>query len=122
MLKKNHHGKEEEILFPALAEVEILKQGGPKCVLFMGLRIEHQFGEKVLSQQRALTSHHQLRALLKPNRSNNAFVYPLSEHITGYYSISLMQHFANEIQNGNTSAYLDFKSCFKAPGDVALPY
>ena len=112
-VEKIHHGKEEEILFPALAEVEILKQGGPKCVLFMGLRIEHQFGEKVLSQAKSLNiPPPQLRAFVKNQIDlTTPLSIPLSEHITGYYSISLMQHFANEIQNGNTSAYLDFKSC-----------
>jgi len=40
-----HHGKEEDILFPALEQVGVSREGGPLCVMFM----EHQMGRDYVS-------------------------------------------------------------------------
>lgn len=37
-----HHAKEEQILFPLLAANPKLREGGPRCTYFMGLRIFEQ--------------------------------------------------------------------------------
>lgn len=39
-LEKVHHPKEEQLLFPYMAAQPRLKQGGPRCSHFMGLRLE----------------------------------------------------------------------------------
>lgn len=39
-LEQVHHPKEEQILFPFMADKPGLKQGGPRCSYFMGLRLE----------------------------------------------------------------------------------
>lgn len=39
-LKKVHHPKEEQLLFPLMAGQPRLNEGGPRCGYFMGLRLE----------------------------------------------------------------------------------
>ena len=46
LLKKFITARKKKYCSRRLPKWKFLKQGGPKCVLFMGLRIEHQFGEK----------------------------------------------------------------------------
>lgn len=37
-----HHPKEEQLLFPLLAQNPLLRQGGPRCMYFKGLALELQ--------------------------------------------------------------------------------
>lgn len=48
-----HHPKEENLLFPLLAEHPRLREGGPRCMYFRGLQMDlniHAPAEKLLSQ------------------------------------------------------------------------
>jgi hemerythrin-like domain-containing protein len=75
-----HHGKEEDLLFPALEEIGVSRQGGPIGVMLN----EHQQGrEHVIAMKKALTQYSDggveaAKTLVKHARS---YIELLSQHI-----------------------------------------
>lgn len=46
-----HHGKEEEVLFPAIDDIGIPAGGGPLCILFKELQIERQKLQSLIEKE-----------------------------------------------------------------------
>jgi len=77
---KCHHGKEEELLFPALEAVGISREGGPIGVMLN----EHQQGrDLVVKMKRALTQYlnKDVGAAQKLKGSADAYIALLNHHI-----------------------------------------
>jgi len=70
-----HHGKEEELLFPALEEIGISREGGPVGVMLS----EHQQGCDLVAQMKT-----DLARLL---HSDDAAVRLLKQHATDYITL-----------------------------------
>lgn len=77
---KCHHGKEEELLFPALEAVGVRRDGGPIGVMLA----EHQQGrEYVQKMNEALSQYHEgnRAATTKLAKNARAYIALLSQHI-----------------------------------------
>lgn len=77
---KCHHGKEEELLFPALEEVGIKREGGPIGVMLE----EHERGREYVRTMKRAMSHH--RAGQDPGatgfiREARGYIDLLDQHI-----------------------------------------
>jgi hemerythrin-like domain-containing protein len=78
-----HHGKEEDLLFPAMGEVGFPKQGGPVGVMLM----EHEQGRALVKS---------LSAALERVRSGEAAALKdVARAVTGYSSL-LSEHIGKE--------------------------
>jgi hemerythrin-like domain-containing protein len=77
---KCHHGKEEALLFPALEEVGVSREGGPIGVMLK----EHQQGRDLVAKMNAALSHYAegnreaIRDLIQNAR---AYITLLNQHI-----------------------------------------
>jgi hemerythrin-like domain-containing protein len=76
-----HHGKEEEILFPAIDQVGIPAGGGPLCILFKGLQIERQQIQSLIEKElppppevaSSLTEGSPLHTVIKEHREGHLY-------------------------------------------------
>lgn len=80
---KCHHGKEEELLFPALEEVGVSREGGPIGVMLK----EHQQGRELVTKMNA--------ALVQYSEGNREAVSNLIQHARAYI-VLLIQHIDKE--------------------------
>ncbi len=80
---KCHHGKEEELLFPALEEVGVSREGGPIGVMLK----EHQQGRDLVAKMNA--------ALAQYSEGNRGAVSDLIQHARAYI-VLLTQHIDKE--------------------------
>lgn len=78
-----HHGKEEELLFPALEAVGVSRQGGPIGVMLQ----EHQQGREHVVQMK--------KALAQYMDGRSAAAATLAEHAKAYINL-LSQHIDKE--------------------------
>ncbi|HAZ09359.1 MAG TPA: hemerythrin [Elusimicrobia bacterium] len=78
-----HHGKEEDILFPAMAEVGFPREGGPVAVMLM----EHEQGR---ADVRSLSA-----ALERARSGDSAALKDVSRSVMGYASL-LSAHIGKE--------------------------
>lgn len=90
-----HHGKEEELLFPALIDKNCLNQGGPKCTYFMGLRLDSNPCDFIFSEAQRRSPpmkvpdwNPQLADLLKRNQFLEV---PCEEHAAGSLAVKMMK-------------------------------
>ena len=75
-----HHGKEEELLFPALEEVGVSRQGGPIGVMLK----EHQLGRDYVAKMNAALrrySEGDREAVLDLTKNARAYITLLNQHI-----------------------------------------
>ena len=93
-----HHGKEEDLLFPALEAVGVSRQGGPIGVMLK----EHQSGrEQVLNMKRALAQYRDGRSKAAQALVAHARTYIelLNQHIdkeNGVLFVIAAQHLSSE--------------------------
>ena len=80
---KCHHGKEEELLFPALEEVGVSREGGPIGVMLK----EHQQGRDLVAKMNA--------ALVQYSEGNREAASDLIQHARAYI-VLLVQHIDKE--------------------------
>lgn len=80
---KCHHGKEEELLFPALEEIGVKREGGPIGVMLM----EHQQGREFVRRMKEAFSQY------RPG--NPAAAVPFTREARGYIAL-LGQHILKE--------------------------
>jgi hemerythrin-like domain-containing protein len=80
---KCHHGKEEELLFPALEEIGVQRDGGPIGVMLS----EHQQGRKYVLKMK--------EALLRYNEGDSAAAAKLAKNARAYIAL-LRQHIDKE--------------------------
>lgn len=80
---KCHHGKEEALLFPALEEVGVSREGGPIGVMLK----EHQQGRDLVEKMKA--------ALARYSEGNREAVPDLMQHARAYI-VLLTQHIDKE--------------------------
>jgi len=78
-----HHGKEEELLFPALEEVGVSREGGPIGVMLK----EHQFGRDYVAKMNA--------AFVRYREGNRAAALDLINNARAYITL-LKQHIDKE--------------------------
>lgn len=78
-----HHGKEEELLFPALEAVGVSREGGPIGVMLK----EHQQGRELVAEMKV--------ALMKYRDSDRGAIDALVNH-SGAYITLLNQHIDKE--------------------------
>ncbi len=78
-----HHGKEEELLFPALEAVGVSKEGGPICVMLK----EHQQGRDYVAKMNA--------ALVRYQEGNREAAGDLINNARAYITL-LNQHIDKE--------------------------
>lgn len=87
-----HHEKEELYLFKAAYESGLVQQGGPRCVFFMGLKIENDIVVSIkdfLTKNKApFQENFSVPLSKKLKAENHPLSIPLEEHLAG---ISLMQ-------------------------------
>lgn len=96
-----HHGKEEEILFPALFQhSDQLKHGGPQCILFMGLRIQHDLVGKIMTAARNQTGPMVTQPARAPIRTmvecQSPLTIPIEEHLAG---MTCVQNIKTQLEN-----------------------
>ena len=80
---KCHHGKEEELLFPALEEIGVRREGGPIGVMLM----EHQQGREFVRKMKEAFSEYR--------SGNPAAAVPFIREARGYIAL-LDQHILKE--------------------------
>ncbi|MBT4761090.1 MAG: hypothetical protein HOO06_05270 [Bdellovibrionaceae bacterium] len=94
-----HHHKEEAILFPLLDELPQLKNGGPKCTLFYGIKMEKNFDAKIkkalLEEPDVIAPPAWIDITKSLHDKNSPLKIPLDEHDYGYYYVNLI---SKEIQ------------------------
>ena len=77
---KCHHGKEEELLFPALEEVGVSREGGPIGVMLK----EHQQGRDLVANMHASLAHYSegnRKAAIDLIQYARAYTVLLNQHI-----------------------------------------
>lgn len=109
-----HHPKEEELLFPLLAQHPLLKQGGPRCMFFQGLILDL----KVLDRPRQLLSEYYFIGGPLPEAYkdfpwlsvSNPLDIPMAEHRLGRELAQGLQHL---FQNPSSLLYKKFYAAFR---------
>lgn len=77
---KCHHGKEEDLLFPAMEAVGVSREGGPIGVMLK----EHQQGRKHVAQMKAALTQYENgddSAAVKLKTQADAYISLLNQHI-----------------------------------------
>lgn len=86
-VENEHHPLEENELFPLVADQQFLRQGGPRCSYFMGLRLDTE----MTRDNRALLNRFYLKTDYRPCpypvpawlSPQNPLSIPMEEHIIG---------------------------------------
>lgn len=105
-----HHPKEEELLFPLMAQHPLLRQGGPRCMYFRGLELEmrvHAPAQNLLKEYYALggprPSEYKNFEWLS---ENNPLSIPMYEHVLGHELASAIRHLLKGSLNFTVPAQL----------------
>lgn len=109
-----HHEKEEEILFPFVAQQPWLSEGGPLCTYFRGLQLDLRYQDAIKEQ---LNRYHAIEGILhlKPPRplwlsDQSPLSLPMEEHELAHELSSALRSL-NEKKN--SKLYLEFFGDFR---------
>lgn len=82
-----HHSKEEDILFPALHRCPQLKEGGPKCGLYMTHLLNDNIGRSFIESEAHFTPVPESAEIAAIREANSPLMIPIEEHRGGHIAI-----------------------------------
>lgn len=99
-----HHEKEERILFPALHKDSALRQGGPRCGLYMTHLLLNNTGRQFveIGKRRGYPNPEMSDDLLAIREANSPLTIPLEEHHGGLTAIRLLTEMLNDDATNET--------------------
>ncbi len=86
-----HHGKEEDILFPLLANHPALNQGGPQCTFFMGIKLNRDPVNPIFDVMGKPPLHHPKPAIDEILKNQSPLRIPIEEHQAGAAAIHFLK-------------------------------
>ncbi|MGZ3797273.1 MAG: hypothetical protein ACXVB1_12955 [Pseudobdellovibrionaceae bacterium] len=102
-IEEVHHPLEEQKLFPLIAQLPWLQQGGPRCSLYMGIRLEYDPLEKIRSHLKAfyLKSAWRPRDFHSPEwlTPQNPLSVPMEEHAISHELAESLTYLLSESRN-----------------------
>lgn len=100
----DHHPLEEEKLFPFLNSQKCLYQGGPRCTMYMGMRLEFNPLEIVRKHLQSFYLKADFRPPAYPEppwlEMNNPLSIPFEEHVIGAELAQIMIYLLSEQGKG----------------------
>lgn len=89
---KYHHAKEEDILFPFVENLKMLKNGGPKCTLFYDMFMQSDYKNKVIAEHKkySFKEYRPSQNVKKIIAAKSPLEIPLEDHESGYYLLESM--------------------------------
>jgi hemerythrin-like domain-containing protein len=92
-----HHDKEEKILFPALHRCPQLRQGGPRCTLFMSQLLHDNIGRSFVETAPPwIAPVEEETEILAIRAANSPLTLPLEEHRGGRIAMQRMLRMLDE--------------------------
>ena len=86
-----HHGKEEDILFPLLAENPALNQGGPQCTFFMGMKLNRDPVNPIFDVMGRPATKHPKVMIDQILKNQSPLRIPIEEHQAGAAAIHFLK-------------------------------
>ncbi len=86
-----HHGKEEDILFPLLAQSPALNQGGPQCTFFMGMKLNRDPVNPIFDVMGRPASKHPKEVIDQILKNQSPLRIPIEEHQAGAAAIHFLK-------------------------------
>jgi hemerythrin-like domain-containing protein len=130
-----HHGKEEDLLFPAMEEVGIPKEGGPIGVMLD----EHDLGRSFIRELKEAAHRYQngdqkarqamitnirgyVDLLSRHIAKENQVLFPMADHVLGDSIQEKLEHKFKEVQQASLGQerYQDYRSLAEALADKYL--